>query len=121
MSDVMPRLSEAQLSQLQKKLLQLKSDLSAQLALAEPDSQPVKLDQQAVGRLSRMDAMQQQQMALANRQQVKTHLRAVMIALQATESGDYGYCCECGEDIGFTRLEVRPEVTLCLPCQQLSE
>ena len=121
MNDVVPPLSEAQFAKLQKQLLGLKASLSEQLTLAEPDSQPVKLDQQAVGRLSRMDAMQQQQMAVANRQQVKTHLRAVMIALQAMESGDYGYCCDCGEGIGFTRLEVRPEATLCLSCQQLTE
>lgn len=121
MADFMPPLTEAQVSQLQKKLLNLKSGLSEQLTLAEHDSQPVKLDQQLVGRLSRMDAMQQQQMAMANREQVKTHLRAVMIALQAMESGDYGYCSECGEDIGFTRLEVRPEAALCLSCQQSSE
>jgi len=121
MNNVAQALSEIQVSTLQQQLLQLKSELSEQLSSSEYDSQPVKLDQQSVGRLSRMDAMQQQQMAVANRQHVKTHLRAIMIAIQAIESGDYGYCSVCGEDIGFTRLQVRPEAALCLSCQQSSE
>ena len=121
MSDMIPLLSQRQFLQLQEQLLKLKFELSQQTFLAGNDSQPVKLDQQLVGRLSRIDAIQQQQMAVANREQVKIHLRAVMIALQTMESGDYGYCCVCGGDIGFKRLEARPEATLCLSCQRDSE
>lgn len=114
-------LTAVQIADLQKQLTFLKSQLSDQLNAAEEDSQPVQLDQQLVGRLSRMDAMQQQQMAVASRQHVKDHLRGVMLALQAIESEDYGYCSDCAKSIGFARLSVRPEALLCLACQQAAE
>jgi DnaK suppressor protein len=114
-------LTGPQLLELRTDLSRLKSELTNQLASVQIDSQPVKLDQQLVGRLSRMDAMQQQQMAVAGQQQVKNHLRKVMLALNAIESEDYSYCSECGEDIGFPRLKVQPEAKFCLKCQQAAE
>ena len=121
MKTVPQPLTESQTIELRKLLLGLKSELGSQLGSTGSDSQPVKLDQQMVGRLSRMDAMQQQQMAVATSQHAKTHLRQVMVALQAIESGDYGYCSECDESVGFARLFVRPEAVLCLGCQQAAE
>jgi len=37
------------------------------------------------------------------------------------ESGDYGYCTNCGVEIGLKRLEVRPTATLCIDCKTLDE
>jgi DnaK suppressor protein len=36
-------------------------------------------------------------------------------------TADYGLCCECGEDIGFKRLQVHPLAERCLSCQELHE
>lgn len=42
-------------------------------------------------------------------------------ALAKFEDGSYGVCEECGNDIGFSRLQARPEATLCINCQTRAE
>jgi DnaK suppressor protein len=76
----------------------------------------VELDQQSVGRLSRMDALQNQAMANANyarRQTQKTRLKA---ALKRMDEGEFGYCEDCGEDIAVKRLEFDPSASKCIQC-----
>lgn len=77
---------------------------------------PVQLDQQSVGRLSRMDAMQQQSMDIAREERRQARLRKLLAALSRIDQDDYGYCLRCGEDIAAARLEVDPAVTLCVDC-----
>lgn len=111
----------AQLAEIEADLLRLREELTGQLERGGEDSKPVVLDQQMVGRLSRMDAMQQQQMAAANQGHVREHLRGVQLAIAAIAAGDYGYCRQCDEPIGWPRLQARPETALCIRCQQLKE
>jgi len=84
-------------------------------------AQPVTLDQQSVGRVSRIDAIQQQQMALANRQQARALQSQVEVALQRIESGEFGDCLHCGEAIAEARLQVQPWASLCIACQSAAE
>ncbi|MFI4937594.1 MAG: RNA polymerase-binding protein DksA [Candidatus Berkiellales bacterium] len=42
-------------------------------------------------------------------------------SIKAIDSGDYGYCEECGVEIGIRRLEARPTATLCIDCKTLAE
>lgn len=42
-------------------------------------------------------------------------------SIQAIDSGEYGYCEECGIEIGIRRLEARPTATLCIDCKTLAE
>ncbi len=42
-------------------------------------------------------------------------------ALKRLHDGDYGYCEECGVEIGIRRLEARPTATLCIDCKTLAE
>jgi DnaK suppressor protein len=114
-------LSEEQLRELREDLEQLQRQLRGQLERIGDDSQPVQLDQQMVGRLSRMDAMQQQQMARASQSHMRAHLSRVSLALKAMEEGEFGYCKSCDEPIGFARLKVRPDSPLCIACQQHNE
>ncbi|MEK9855548.1 MAG: TraR/DksA C4-type zinc finger protein [Rhodobiaceae bacterium] len=78
---------------------------------------PVELDQQSVGRLSRMDAMQQQSMDVAREERRRQRLAVLAAALRRLDGGEYGYCLACGEDILPQRLEIDPAVTLCVSCQ----
>ncbi len=85
-------------------------------ATASEARDTVPLDQQSVGRLSRMDALQQQAMAKAThlrRTQERTQIAA---ALARIEDSSYGKCTECGEPIAPRRLELNPIVTLCISC-----
>ena len=76
----------------------------------------VTLDQQSVGRLSRMDAMQQQAMAQANDRQRSAEINRIDAAIRRLQTGDYGYCLECDEEIAPKRLEIDPAATLCIRC-----
>ena len=40
------------------------------------------------------------------------------LALRSIEKGNYGVCERCGKPIEVERLEVKPDATLCLTCQQ---
>ena len=79
------------------------------------------LDQQSVGRVSRIDAIQQQQMAIANRAQATQELGRVERALARIDDGDYGSCLECGEAIAVARLQAQPWASLCIDCQSARE
>lgn len=76
----------------------------------------VALDQQSVGRLSRMDAMQAQAMAEANERARHAELSRIEKALARVDSGEYGYCLDCGEEIADRRLQIDPSVALCVGC-----
>jgi len=45
------------------------------------------------------------------------HLNLVQHALARLAEGDYGLCENCGEEIGYSRLNARPEARLCIACQ----
>ena len=116
-----PELTPTQLTQLHASLKEKQQLIEAQLVSANPDTKPVILDQQSVGRLSRMDAIQQQQMALANKQQSSEMLIYIKRALQRVDSGDYGFCLECEDPVAFARLQAQPFARLCIDCQSASE
>lgn len=76
----------------------------------------VTLDQQNVGRVSRMDAIQQQAMAQATERQRNAELRRIEQALKRLEEGEYGYCEHCGKGIAEKRLEIDPAAAACVRC-----
>lgn len=82
---------------------------------------PVTLDQARIGRLSRMDAMQQQAMAQAAARLTALEERRIRIALERMASGDYGYCTHCDEEISEGRLRVDPGALTCIACAQAME
>jgi DnaK suppressor protein len=81
-------------------------------------ARPVELDQQRVGRLSRMDALQGQEMARAAERRRNIELRKIDAALGRLDSGDYGWCVGCGEEIAAARLQFDPAVPICIDCAQ---
>lgn len=121
MRDPPAALTDAQLTELTADLHALRAELSAALADSAAAARPVTLDQQAVGRVSRIDAIQQQQMAVASRQRAQTRLALVKQALAALDDERYGECRRCEEAIGFRRLKARPESPICLRCQAALE
>jgi DnaK suppressor protein len=105
-------LRTAFLPRLREELDALRS-ASAQTAA---DRRPVELDQQSVGRLSRMDALQQQAMASAQEARRLGRIRALQAAIRRIEDEDFGWCSVCGEFIGMRRLELDPTVMRCRGC-----
>lgn len=80
------------------------------------DQKTVTLDQQSVGRLSRMDAMQRQAMAQATARRRAARRQRIELALQRIDEGEFGYCLDCGDDIAPGRIALDPTVTLCMSC-----
>lgn len=117
----MTSLSHKQKNTLKNALLFCQQDLNEQLVISEQAAEIVTLDQTAVGRVSRIDALQQQSMAISTRGKAKLKLQKIAVALNAIANEDYGYCKQCDEDIPFKRLEIQPEAALCIVCQSKTD
>src|SRR5690606_35630115 len=78
---------------------------------------PVSLDE-PIGRLSRVDALQRQQISQASRARIETSIASARSALARLRSGEFGICRVCGEEISSQRLRHSPSVSLCLECQR---
>lgn len=97
-------------------LLARRQELSALREQSEGARAVVTLDQQSVGRLSRMDALQGQAMAQEQDRRRESELARVDAALHRVETGDYGHCISCDEPIAKKRLRLDPAVPTCVDC-----
>lgn len=94
------------------------AELDAEDAAGQAGQKTVELDQQAVGRLSRMDALQNQAMAQAQARRRAVERQKIQAALKRIDEGEYGYCTECGEDIAPARLDIDPAIAICAACMR---
>ncbi|MBO6893174.1 MAG: TraR/DksA C4-type zinc finger protein [Roseibium sp.] len=99
-------------------LKRMKSELESLSEISQEARATVTLDQQSVGRLSRMDALQGQAMAQASERQRRADIQRIEAALRRIEDGEFGYCVECGEEIAPKRLEVDSAAAFCINCAQ---
>lgn len=84
---------------------------------AATDTGTVILDQSSVGRLSRMDALQQQAMAAGWKETLLREQRRLEAARVRLDEELFGACCRCGESIPPDRLEADPGAPFCTACQ----
>lgn len=113
--DTAPLTSE-QTEELEELLLRALAKLEESMELTEEAARPVELDQTAVGRLSRMDSLQNQAMSSNLQDRERDRLAGIVAALKRIEDGTYGVCRECGEPIQYGRLLVVPEAATCSAC-----
>lgn len=113
-------LTDEQLKTLHTALEALEAQITEELAQTDQSAATVELDQ-PIGRLSRVDALQQQKMAEATQRRQELRLQQVRAALRRVEHDEYGYCLGCDDPIGYPRLAARPESPLCLGCQAARE
>jgi len=99
-----------------QRLLARKMELEDLSTLSRNARDAVALDQSSVGRLSRMDAMQQQAMAQATQRQRESELQQIAAALGRLDDGSYGECLDCGDRISEQRLALSPAAPLCIRC-----
>ncbi len=92
------------------------AQLAEETRISEDGRAPVTLQQDSVGRLSRMDAMQQQAMAQAQERRRAAEARRIEAALARLDEGEWGYCLRCGEEIAERRLAHDPSVATCVTC-----
>lgn len=91
-------------------------DLSEQDKLGKDSQNTVTLDQQSTGRLSRMDALQHQAMALAQQRRRNLNEAKILASIKRIDEGEFGYCVDCGEEIDPARLEIDPTTPRCMSC-----
>ncbi len=108
--------TEPDITHFRARLLHMREELAALDETRDASSATVALDQSSVGRLSRMDALQQQAMAQSTRERTELMQRRVAAALRRCDDGSYGYCADCDEPIDPRRLEFDPTATLCITC-----
>ena len=97
-------------------LLARRVELEEANKLAVQSRDAVQLDQTSVGRVSRIDAIQRQEMAKAGAQRRLNEISRIIAALRRIERGEYGDCLKCGEEIAEKRLEFDPAAPLCISC-----
>ncbi|NOD77320.1 MULTISPECIES: TraR/DksA C4-type zinc finger protein [unclassified Ruegeria] len=109
-------MNEFESSYFETKIRERLAELEQLSASGQKAQAVVELDQQAVGRLSRMDALQNQAMAKAqqtNRDIEKSRLQAALVRIEEEE---YGYCEDCGDRIPDARLTLDLAAIRCVNC-----
>lgn len=96
-------------------LLGLQAHVQSELEALAPWCEPVAPDV-ALGRLTRSDAMQDQQMALHQRERLQAQQTRIKTALDRIGAGTFGLCLACKQPIDARRLETAPDSPLCVPC-----
>lgn len=109
------------LEKLKNDLIARRDELLTLSKTGEQAAEVVELDQQKVGRISRMDAMQAQAVAAETERRRKIEISRIGAAIKRIESGDYGYCLNCDEEIADLRLENDPATPLCIECATKAE
>ena len=85
-------------------------------ASSEQGRAAVTLQQDSVGRLSRMDALQQQAMAQAEQRRRNAERSRIRSALDRLDEGGWGWCVTCGDQIAAGRLRNDPGIATCVSC-----
>ena len=99
-----------------KRLEKMRREVVHDSQITENERKPVSLDQSTVGRLSRMDALQNQAMALEAERRRSIEMQRIDAAMVRIKEGEFGYCGVCGQNIESKRLEHDPTVTFCIVC-----
>ena len=108
--------TDLNLKKLKAKLLETKEELLSVAETSEEATKPVELDQTTQGRVSRMDALQVQAMAVETDRRRLAEIQRLEAALERIDTEDYGYCVSCDEEIPAKRLEFDPAAAVCIEC-----
>ena len=103
------------LAYFRKRLEELEREIREDMDANPEDSGVVELDS-SIGRLSRMDALQNQQIALELKRRQENQLLRIENAFKRLAKGQYGLCGKCKKPIEEERLEVFPDTVTCVRC-----
>lgn len=113
--------TDIDLKYFKKRLEERLEDIIEEQQYKKTGTTPVELDQARIGRLSRMDAIQQQAIAKAAARLVDMERQRIQSALVRMRADEYGYCIICEEDIAEGRLQFDPSVLTCISCAEEKE
>jgi DnaK suppressor protein len=101
---------------LKQQLIDRKKELERLVTAHHDNTRPVVLDQTTVGRLSRMDEIQNQAMSIEMERRRIDETHRINAALARMEKDEFGYCMTCGDEIEKKRLELDPAIPTCVGC-----
>lgn len=114
----MPPLDEAQLAQLRAALA---ARLAALAGVAEPlavgGGRDLPVSEIETSPADKATVRLLNDLALEAAGHNAAQMQVLRHALAKFDDGGYGLCEECAGDIGFSRLQARPEARLCITCQ----
>ena len=97
--------------QIEDKILKLKEDIIKLIDLVKPLAPDC-----AIGRVSRMDAINNRSINEAALRQRQIQLKALEYALNHIDDIDFGKCTKCGQEIPLGRIMLMPESKKCVSC-----
>ncbi len=109
-------MNKADLQDFEEQIRARLNDLAQASDAGQQAQSIVTLDQQAVGRLSRMDALQNQAMAKAQQARRDLEVQRLNAALARIAEGEYGTCEDCGDLIPHGRLKLDLAASKCVSC-----
>ena len=112
-----PSLTPDQLGQIRDELQRTLTRLERSMK-TNGTGKPTEIDQGTVGRLSRIEAIQNQGLTRNIHERESLQLEQVVEALRRIENGSYGTCTSCHAPIRFERLLVFPEARNCNGCSE---
>ena len=107
-----------------KEKIEVEKRIHEEIAKAKQDiarladsANPVSPDN-AIGRISRMEAINAQGVNKAALSQAKIRLAGLKSALANLEEPEFGSCFECGEQIPLARILIMPHSKMCVSCAE---
>ncbi len=91
--------------------------LQSNITALEEITKPIPPDN-AIGRLTRMDAIHMKSINEAGLRNAKQKLSKLELAIRQADNPDFGYCVVCDEPIPLKRLMLMPESTMCVQCRE---
>jgi DnaK suppressor protein len=114
------RLDSATLERFRARLEARARDIQTTIERSSDQTTAVKPDS-AIGRLTRVDAVQAGYVSDALRREMRAELARIEQALRSIVEGTFGICRLCGDVLSDGRLEAKPDANLCIQCASKRE
>ena len=114
-------MNQAQLALLRALLEQRRDELLSQDGVALAGARDLPVQEVETSPADKATVRLLNDLALEAAGHNASQLRTIRHALAKFDDGSYGECEECGNPIGFSRLQARPEARLCITCQTRAE
>ncbi|MGC9342922.1 MAG: TraR/DksA family transcriptional regulator [Bacteroidales bacterium] len=108
-------MTDTEKKELEQKIQEEIEKLKSKLEDLKDYTAPVAPDN-AIGRISRMDAINNKSIFEASERNLRSRLSQLEQALKMTGDDDFGLCIQCRQSIPMERLRLRPEIRLCAEC-----
>lgn len=108
-------MTKTERAELKDKILRAMEETRHRISQLEDATQPVA-PENSIGRVSRMDAINNKSVAEATLRTARKKLSNLEVALNKVDDPDFGYCSRCKQAIQTARLMFMPQSTRCIRC-----